>query len=95
VRNNAKENVGGVHSGKGRVDGMGKRNRVLEFSQMNSHGVVAAESFAAVGAFPCAVGESVLYALVAEHVPASLDDRVLELTLADLALNQQLHSRRL
>jgi len=60
---------------------------------MHTHRVVAAKRLAAIRALPRAVGQSILYALVAEHVPASLDDRVLEFALANLTLNQQLHSR--
>lgn len=53
---------------------------------MNAHEIAVSKSFAAIGALPGAVGEPILNAAVAEDVTACLDDGVLDLVLADLAL---------
>jgi hypothetical protein len=55
-------------------------------SKMYAHGIVNTKRFAAVGAFPRAVRKPVLNALLAEKMAACLDHRVLDLALADSAL---------
>jgi hypothetical protein len=58
---------------------------------MGRHYVHFVESFRTIGALPHAVRNAVLYAIVAEEMAASLQDRILEVLSTDGAKCKSLH----